>query len=84
MNEENLRFLINEWSIKLLQEAEELKVSKEKLKEYSKKLQGIVKILGRKNYYLEREGKVLRRLIRNYQGQVRVLEDFILIIFILG
>ncbi len=37
-NEENLRFLINERSIKLSQEAEELKISKEKLKEYTGRL----------------------------------------------
>ena len=37
-NEENLRFLINERSIKLSQEAEELKISKEKLKEDYRRL----------------------------------------------
>ncbi len=37
-NKENLRFLINEQSIKLSQEAEELKVSKEKLEEYTERL----------------------------------------------
>ncbi len=37
-NEENLRFLINERSIKLFQEAEELKISKEKLKEHTGRL----------------------------------------------
>ncbi len=51
-NEENLRFLINERSIKLSQEAEELKVSKEKLEEYTGKLQETVEELGRRNYYL--------------------------------
>jgi len=79
-----LRFLINEQSIKFSQEAEELKVLKEKLKEYSRRLQGTIEKLEGKNYYLKKESRVLRRLVRNYQGQVRVLEDFILIIFILG
>ena len=37
-NEENLRFLINERSIKLSQEAEELKISKEKLEEHTERL----------------------------------------------
>ncbi len=33
-NEKNLKFLINEWNIKLFQEVEELKISKKKLKKY--------------------------------------------------
>ena len=37
-NEENLRFLINEQSIKLSQEVEELKILKEKLKKYTGRL----------------------------------------------
>ncbi len=41
-NKENLRFLVNERSIKLSQEAEKLKISKEKLEEHSKKLQGTI------------------------------------------
>ena len=53
INEENLRFLINERSIKLSQEVEELKVLKEKLEEYTRRLQETVEELGRKNYYLE-------------------------------
>jgi len=40
--------------------------------------------LERENYYLEREGRVLRGFIGNYQDQVRVLEGFALIVFILG
>ncbi len=52
-NEENLRFLINERSIKLSQEVEESKVLKEKLEEYVRKLQETVEELERKNYYLE-------------------------------
>ncbi len=84
INEENLRFLINEWSIKLSQEAEKSIVSKEKLEEYTRKLQGTVKKLRRRNYDLEREGQVLRELIENYQGQNRFLEGFALIVFILG
>jgi len=38
------------------------------LKEYSRRLQETVKELGRKNYYLERKGRILRRLVRDYQG----------------
>src|SRR6266536_5752875 len=71
-NEENLRFLINERSIKLSQEAEELKISKEKLKEYTVKLQGTVEELRRRNYYLGQEGLVLRRRIKDYQDQNRI------------
>ena len=82
-NKENLRFLVNEQSIKFSQEAEKLKVSKEKLEEYSKRLQGTIKELGGKNYYLERKGRVLRRIIEDYQGQVRILEGFTLMVFIL-
>src|SRR6266542_4393995 len=63
-NEENLRFLINERNIKLSQEAEELKISKEKLEEHTGRLQGTVEELGRRNYYLGQEGRVLRGLIR--------------------
>ncbi len=51
-NEKNLQFLINERSIKLSQEAKELKVSKEKLEEHTGRLQGTVEELGRRNYYL--------------------------------
>ncbi len=83
-NEENLRFLINERSIKLSQEAEELKVSKEKLVEYTGRLQGTVEELGRRNYYLGQEGRVLRGFVRDYQDQNRVLEGFALMVFILG
>src|SRR6266498_4939303 len=82
-NEENLKFLINEQSIKLSQEAEELKVSKEKLEEYTRRLQGTVEELERKNYYLEQKGRVLRGLVRNYEGRYRVLEGFALMVFIL-
>ncbi len=83
-NEENLRFLINEWSIKLSQEAEELKISKEKLEEHTRRLQGTVEELGRRNYYLGQEGLVLRERVRDYQSQNRVLEGFALMVFILG
>ena len=65
-NEENLRFLVNERSIKLSQKAEKLKVSKKKLKEHSKRLQGTIEELRGKNYYLEREGRILRRIIEDY------------------
>src|SRR6266498_960341 len=83
-NEENLRFLINEQSIKLSQEAEELKISKEKLEEYTGRLQEIVEELGRRNYYLGQEGRILRGLVEDYQSQNRVLEGFALMVFILG
>ena len=69
---------------KTLIRSRRIKVSKEKLKEYSKRLQGTVEKLEEKNYYLKREGKILRGLIENYQDQVRVLEGFTLIMFILG
>ncbi|SRR6266498_2509466 len=82
-NEKNLRFLINERSIKLSQEAEELKVSKEKLEEHTGRLQRTVEELGRRNYYLGQEGRVLRGLVKDYQGQNRVLEGFALMVFIL-
>ena len=84
INEENLRFLVNEQSIKLLQEAEKSTVSKEKLEEYAKKLQGTVKELRRRNYDLRKEGRILRELVGNYEGQNRFLEGFALMIFILG
>ena len=83
-NEENLRFLINERSIKISQETEELKVSKEKLDEHARRLQGTVEELGRKNYYLGREDKVLRELVGEYEGRNRFLEGFTLMVFILG
>ncbi len=78
-----MRFLVNEQSIKFSKEAEKLKISKEKLEEHSRRLQGTIAELEGKNYYLEREGRVLRRIIGNYQGQVRILESFTLMIFIL-
>src|SRR6266498_4321269 len=83
-NEKNLRFLINKRSIKLLQKAEELKVSKEKLEEHTERLQEIVEELGRRNYYLGQEGLVLRGRVRDYQGQNRILKGFALMVFILG
>ncbi len=55
--------MINERSIKLSQEVEELKVSKEKLEEYTRRLQGTVEELEKKNYYLEQESRVLRELV---------------------
>jgi len=83
-NEENLRFLINERSIMFSQEVEKLETSKKKLEKHAEKLQETVKELRRENYYLGKEDRVLKGLIRNYQGQVRVLEGFILMVFILG
>src|SRR6266540_5392608 len=83
-NEENLRFLINERSIKLSQEAEELKISKEKLEGHIGRLQGTVEELERRNYYLGQKGLVLRGCVRDYQGQNRVLEGFALMVFMLG
>ncbi len=43
-----------------------------------------MKELGRKNYYLEQEGRVLRGLVEDYQGQNRILEGFALMVFMLG
>src|SRR6266508_2394185 len=83
-NEENLRFLINERSIKLSQEAEKLKIVKKKLEEHTGRLQGTVKELGRRNYYLGQEGRVLKGLVKDYQDQNRVLEGFTLMVFMLG
>ena len=71
-------------SIKLFQEAEELKILKEKLEEHTGRLQGIVEELGRRNYYLGQKGRVLRGLVEDYQGQNRILEGFALMVFILG
>ncbi len=68
INEENLRFFINKRSITLSQKVKKLETSKKKLEEHVEKLQEIVEELGRENYYLEREGKILRGLIRDYQG----------------
>ncbi len=84
INEENLRFLVNERSIKLSQETEKSTVSKEKLEEHIRKLQGIVEELERRNYNLGREGRILRELIGNYEGQNRFLKGFALMVFILG
>ncbi len=84
INEENLRFLVNERSIKLSQEAEKSTVSKEKLEEHARKLQETVEELGRKNYYLGRESRVLRGLVGDYEGRNRFLEGFALLVFILG
>ncbi len=79
-----MRFLINERSIKISQEAEELKVSKEKLDEHVRRLQGTVEELKRKNYYLGRKDKVLKELVGKYEEWNRFLEGFALIVFILG
>ena len=49
-----------------------------------KKTQRTIEELGRKNYYLGREDRVLRGLVENYKGQNRFLEGFALIVFILG
>ena len=38
----------------------------------------------RKNYYLGRESRILRRLVGDYENQNRFLESFTLIVFILG
>src|SRR6266540_888616 len=52
--------------------------------ENTEKLQRTVEDLGRENYYLEKKGKVLRGLVRDYQDQSRALEGCILMVFILG
>ena len=56
---------------------------KEKLEEHIRRLQETVEELGRKNYYLEQEDRVLRGLVGNYEGQYRILKGFALIVFIL-
>ncbi len=40
--------------------------------------------LGRRNYYLGQEDKILRELVGEYEGQNRFLEGFALMVFILG
>ncbi len=57
---------------------------KEKLEEHARRLQRTVEELGRRNYNLEREGRVLRRLVGDYESQNRFLKGFALIVFILG
>ena len=54
------------------------------MEEHAEKLQETVKELRRENYYLGREGRILKGLIGDYQDQVRILEGFALMIFILG
>ncbi len=44
----------------------------------------MVEELGRKNYYLGREGRILKGLVRDYEGRNRFLKGFVLIVFILG
>ena len=44
----------------------ELKILKEKLKEYTGRLQETVKKLERRNYYLEQEGRILKRFFKDY------------------
>ena len=58
-------------------------ISKEKLKEHTRRLQGIVKKLERRNYYLEQESRVLRGFVEDYQDRNRVLEGFTLMVFML-
>ena len=54
------------------------------MEEHTGRLQGTVKELGRRNYYLGQEGRVLKGLVKDYQDQNKVLESFILMVFILG
>src|SRR6266540_2796849 len=49
-----------------------------------RRLQGTVEELGRKNYYLGREGRILRGLVGDYQYRNRFLKGFALMVFILG
>ena len=51
--------------------------------EHARRLQGIVEELGRKNYYLRRKGRILRKLVGDYEGRNRFLEGFALMVFIL-
>ncbi len=41
------------------------------MKEHTRRLQGTVEELEKRNYYLEREDRVLRGFVGNYQGQNR-------------
>ncbi len=79
-----MRFLINKRSITLSQKVKKLETSKKKLEEYTEKLQRTVENLERENYYLGKEGRVLRGLVGDYQDQSRALEGCILMVFILG
>jgi len=54
------------------------------LEEHLRRLQRIIKELEGKNYYLKRKGRVLRKIIEDYQDQVKILENFTLMVFILG
>ena len=54
------------------------------MEKYAKRLQKIVEELGRRNYYLKKEERVLRGLVRDYQGRNNFLERFLLLVFILG
>ena len=54
------------------------------MKEHAKRLQGTVEELGRRNYNLGREGRVLRGLVEDYQDWNRFLKGFALMIFILS
>src|SRR6266540_2866684 len=66
INEENLRFLVNERSIKLSQEVEKSTVLKKKLKEYARKLQETVEELRKRNYNLGKKNRILKKLVRDY------------------
>ena len=63
-----MRFLINERSIKISQETEDLKISKEKLSEHARRLQSTVEELRRRNYDLGREDRVLRGLVGDFES----------------
>jgi len=76
--------LVNERSVRISQEAKKLKVSKKKLEEHSDKLQKTMEELGRRNYHLEKEGRILKGLVKNYQSSNQMLEGFLLSVFILG
>ncbi len=54
------------------------------MKEHVRRLQETVKELGRRNYNLEREGRVLKGLVGDYQSQNKFLKGFALTVFILG
>ena len=54
------------------------------MEEHTRRLQGTVEELRRKNYYLEQEDRVLRGFVGNYEGRYRVLKGFALMVLILG
>jgi len=53
------------------------------LEEHTGRLQGTVKELERRNYYLRQEDRVLKGLVKDYQDRNRNLKSFALMVFML-